>query len=102
MAACRDCALPNLGRINTQNDSSLTEQTYTFNDVAHCKDMLNALDALRQYEELCDMLLHVGNITLNTHKVVLAANSAYFRAMFTGKQQDTGFYYVFINVECFT
>ena len=84
MAAFRDCS-PTLGRLNPQNDSPVPEQTYTFNDVAHCKDMLNALDMLRQDEELCDMLLYVGNLTLNTHKVVLAANSAYFRAMFTGK-----------------
>ena len=85
MAASRDCSTPTLGRLKPRSESPTLEQTYTFNDVAHCKDMLSALHTLRQDEDLCDMLLQVGNTTLNTHKVVLAANSAYFRAMFTGK-----------------
>ena len=60
-------------------------QSYSFNDVAHSRDLLSSLRFLRQTEDLCDVVLQVGCRSISSHKVVLAASSPYFRAMFTGK-----------------
>ncbi|XP_031574419.1 kelch-like protein diablo [Actinia tenebrosa] len=57
---------------------------FLFTDIAHSRDFVNNLCLLRQHEEFCDMVLMVGNKSITTHKVVLASNSPYFRAMFTG------------------
>ena len=35
--------------------------------------------------QLCDIVLRVGVTTLSAHRVVLAATSPYFHAMFNGK-----------------
>ena len=37
------------------------------------------------YFQLCDISLRVGITTLSAHRVVLAAASPYFHAMFNGK-----------------
>lgn len=57
---------------------------YHFTDVAHSKDLVNALKFLRQDEDLCDIVLRVGGTNISAHKVVLSASSPYFKAMFTG------------------
>lgn len=59
---------------------------FLFTDVAHSRDFVNNLFVLRQHEEFCDMVLVVGNKSITAHKVVLASNSPYFRAMFTGME----------------
>ena len=58
---------------------------YHFTDVAHSKDLVNALKFLRQDEDLCDIVLRVGGTNISAHKVVLSASSPYFKAMFTGE-----------------
>lgn len=58
---------------------------YHFTDIAHSKDLVNALKFLRQDEDLCDIVLRVGCTNISAHKVVLSASSPYFKAMFTGK-----------------
>lgn len=56
-----------------------------FTDVAHFKDLGSSINGLRLNDELCDITLLVGNKPVRAHKVILAAASPYFRAMFTGK-----------------
>ena len=56
-----------------------------FTDVAHSKDFISAVKFLRQNEDFCDIVLQVGAASITAHKVVLAACSPYFRAMFTGE-----------------
>ena len=63
-------------------------KVYTFTDIAHSKDLVGSLSFLRQAEDLCDVILHVGNSHISSHRVVLAASSPYFRAMFTGKPKE--------------
>ena len=41
------------------------------------------MNRLRHQEALCDVTLVVGNVRIPAHKVVLAAASSYFEAMFT-------------------
>lgn len=55
----------------------------------HPKQTLDTLEALRQCEELCDVVIKVGSKTIAAHRVVLAACSPYFRAMFTGEMAES-------------
>ena len=47
-------------------------------------DILEGLGDLRENESLCDVRLKAEGATFQAHRVVLAAVSPYFRAMFTG------------------
>lgn len=69
---------------SSDNDNSFTGPQYYFTDVAHSKDLVNGLKFLRQDEDLCDVVLRVGSTSISAHKVVLAACSPYFKAMFAG------------------
>ena len=60
-----------------------------FIDQTHSQFLLNGLSILRQDEELCDVELRAGDTKIFGHKVVLAAISDYFRAMFTGKMEES-------------
>lgn len=70
---------------SSDSDSNCAGPHYYFSDVAHSKDLVNALKFLRQDEDLCDVVLRVGSTSISAHKVVLAASSPYFKAMFAGK-----------------
>ena len=67
------------------HNSNQSQTSLQYNDVSHSKEFLSMLDSLRTNEELCDVVLLVGNLRLLAHKVVLASCSAYFKAMFTGR-----------------
>ena len=69
----------------THCSDSSTGPQFLFTDVAHSKDLVTALRFLRQDEDLCDIVLRVGSTSISAHKVVLAASSPYFKAMFAGK-----------------
>lgn len=60
-----------------------------FIDQTHSQFLLNGLSILRQDEELCDVELRAGDTKIFGHKVVLAAISDYFKAMFTGKMEES-------------
>ena len=72
-------------RHRSDSDGSIGRRQYLFTDVAHSKDLVTALKSLRQDEDLCDVVLKVGSTSISTHRVILAASSPYFKAMFTGK-----------------
>lgn len=55
----------------------------------HPRTTLNELNLVRKRQELCDVILHVGNRKIFAHKVILAACSPYFRAMFTGELAES-------------
>ena len=74
---------------STDSDSSSTRVQYLFSDVAHSKDLVTTLRCLRRDEDLCDIVLRVGSTSISAHKVVLAASSPYFKAMFAGKFSQT-------------
>ncbi|XP_072041306.1 kelch-like protein 28 [Amphiura filiformis] len=42
-----------------------------------------ALNDLREENQLCDIIINVGGRAFNAHKAVLAASSSYYKAMFT-------------------
>ena len=43
------------------------------------------LDELRQQNQLCDVIIRVGDQDFVAHRVVLAATCPYFKGMFTGE-----------------
>lgn len=47
------------------------------------------MNALRESEQLCDVVLDVEGENIPAHRVVLASLSAYFRAMFTGEMAES-------------
>ena len=69
----------------SESDSSIARRQYLFADVAHSKDLVIALKSLRGDEDLCDVVLKVGSTSISAHRVILAASSPYFKAMFTGE-----------------
>lgn len=69
--------------INTTSDS--TSKRYLYNSQKHSNLLLDSLSILRKRRELCDIVLIVGNRKIYAHRVLLAAYSPYFLAMFTGE-----------------
>ena len=61
-----------------------------FMDDSLPKEMLDSMDHLRKNEELCDVELVVEQKCLRAHRVVLAASSMYFRAMFCRQMAESG------------
>ncbi|KAK7485359.1 hypothetical protein BaRGS_00023458 [Batillaria attramentaria] len=59
-----------------------------FTIMKHPKEALEVMNALRRACKLCDVSLVVGTETLAAHKLVLAAASPYFKAMFTGGMRE--------------
>lgn len=51
----------------------------------HVGAAFSSMNAMRRSGLLCDIALEVGDAQLRAHKVVLAATSAYFNAMFTSE-----------------
>ncbi|KAJ8378538.1 hypothetical protein AAFF_G00238430 [Aldrovandia affinis] len=61
---------------------------------SHPSRALQVMDELRHQELLCDLVLHVTHkdaaVDFKVHKVVLAACSPYFKAMFTSNFRESG------------
>lgn len=55
----------------------------------HSQDVLRAMKAFRGRRELCDIVVHAGSKTLYAHKIVIAACSPYFYAMFTNEMAES-------------
>lgn len=62
----------------------------SFVDKSLPKETLECMDQLRRNEELCDVELVVDNQCFRAHRVVLAASSMYFRAMFCRQMAESG------------
>ena len=66
--------------------------------VYHNSDISNkAFECLAEFRDqglLCDILLCVENKEIRAHRVILAALSPYFRAMFLGKLAESNHYRV--------
>ena len=62
----------------------------SFVDKGLPKETLEQMDQLRKNEELCDVELVVDSQCFRAHRVVLAASSMYFRAMFCRQMAESG------------
>ncbi|XP_072041315.1 kelch-like protein 38 [Amphiura filiformis] len=52
-------------------------------DHSYASQLSQALNDLREENQLCDIIINVGGRAFNAHKAVLAASSSYYKAMFT-------------------
>lgn len=64
-----------------ERSQSPTKMTYV--SEKHPRGCLEAMNELRRQCELCDVVLTVGKRRIYAHRLVLAACSRYFNAMFT-------------------
>ncbi|CAH1969230.1 unnamed protein product [Acanthoscelides obtectus] len=55
----------------------------------YLKEAMKSMDMMRGHQMLTDVVLEVGNELFHAHRVVLAAASPYFKAMFTGGLKET-------------
>lgn len=55
----------------------------------HAGHVLGGMESLRLARSLCDVTLQAENKQFDAHRVVLAASSAYFRAMFAGHMEES-------------
>ncbi|XP_061437286.1 LOW QUALITY PROTEIN: kelch-like protein 20 [Lethenteron reissneri] len=55
----------------------------------HPRITLEAISVLRRHRKFCDVVLVVGSRKIYAHRVVLAACSPYFHAMFTGELAES-------------
>nr|ASA39900.1 kelch-like ECH-associated protein 1 [Azumapecten farreri] len=65
-----------------------TDGSMHFTIMKHPKEALDVMSTLRRLTKLCDVTLIVGEEKFLAHKIVLAAASPYFRAMFTGGMRE--------------
>ncbi|PFX19367.1 Kelch-like protein 17 [Stylophora pistillata] len=71
---------------NIRGSSSVTDYSESGSiilRVQHAQSLLTALENMRRRDELCDVELIVAGKEIKAHRVVLAAVSPYFNAMFT-------------------
>lgn len=66
---------------------------------SHAKSILNAMNSLRKSNTLCDITLRVENTDFPAHRIVLAACSDYFCAMFTSEVTLQMFIYWDVNAK---
>ncbi len=71
--------------LKTSNSTDGTLITNTSNDVVHSQQLIARMNKLRKAEHLCDVTLKVDQTLFPAHRLVLAAVSDYFAAMFTGE-----------------
>ena len=66
-------------------DESICFPQMKYGDACHPLVAFEKMNEMRKSGQLCDIILHVSNTDLAAHKVVLAATSAYFSAMFNSE-----------------
>ncbi|GFN95204.1 kelch-like ech-associated protein 1 isoform x1, partial [Plakobranchus ocellatus] len=59
-----------------------------FSIMRHPREALEVMSVLRRSRKLCDVTLVAGDQQIQAHKIVLAAASPYFRAMFTSGMRE--------------
>lgn len=72
-------------QLSGNNRSSSRIQSIKFVNNEHLCNAFNFIQAMRSKQQLCDIILEVDGHTMRAHKLVLAATSPYFHAMFNGK-----------------
>lgn len=73
-------------KISSSIDGSFL--TNNSNDFDHSQQLISRMNKLRKAEHLCDVTLKVEQTLFPAHRLVLAAVSDYFAAMFTGEMVE--------------
>ena len=61
----------------------------TYRPDRHANKAFSCLCEMRTSNQLCDVVIKVGDLSLNAHRVILAACSHYFNAMFSGDMKES-------------
>jgi hypothetical protein len=73
-------------------DKSISRQAacnyVDYTDVAHFRALGQSINCFMENDELCDVNLLVEGQKIRAHKIILAAASPYFKAMFTGRNKN--------------
>jgi hypothetical protein len=69
----------------TSNSIEGTTIINASHDIVHSQQLIARMNKLRKAEHLCDVTLKVDQTLFPVHRLVLAAVSDYFAAMFTGE-----------------
>lgn len=77
-------------RIQPLTTEKPADGSMNFTIMKHPKEALDVMSTLRRLTKLCDVTLVVDEDKFLAHKIVLAAASPYFRAMFTGGMKEEG------------
>ncbi|XP_076805576.1 kelch-like protein 3 [Clavelina lepadiformis] len=78
----------------TSETGRLQSNAQQFHDDLHTKEALAAMNTLRKNDVLCDLVLVASDVELPVHKLVMAAGSPYFMAMFNSKMSESTAYKV--------
>jgi hypothetical protein len=81
----------------TSNVIDGTSVINTSHDSFHSQQLIARMNKLRKAEHLCDVTLKVEQTLFPAHRLVLAAVSDYFAAMFTGEVNLVLFVFLFEN-----
>lgn len=81
--------MTDLKTMDVIRDCSPTRPKLTKISDRHPKSVLENFTILRRNNELCDVLLNVGNSKIRAHKIILCASSPYFKAMFTNELAES-------------
>lgn len=79
----------NIKTMDVIRDCSPTRPKLTKTSDRHPKLVLENFACLRRQNELCDVVLNVGNTKISAHKIILCASSPYFKAMFTNELAES-------------
>lgn len=70
--------------------SSLREKpVLVYHPEKHTSEAFSNLSEMRSSKKLCDVVIKAGPYTINAHRVILAACSCYFNAMFSGSNIES-------------
>lgn len=61
----------------------------SFSSDKHAQLILAQINKMRNGQHFCDVQLEVGKETFRVHRLVLAASSPYFAALFTGGMKES-------------
>ena len=69
--------------------------------IVHSQQLIARMNKLRKAEHLCDVTLKVEQTLFPAHRLVLAAVSDYFAAMFTGEVNLFYFNIIYFKINSF-
>lgn len=98
--SCHGVGQPEPGCFRLKPDQDLKDNSLRITFETFPKEALEVMSMLRCHQKLCDVELHVGTEIFHAHKVVLAAASPYFKAMFTSGLKESNMSSINIQGVC--
>ncbi|KAK3609269.1 hypothetical protein CHS0354_001867 [Potamilus streckersoni] len=66
------------------------ENSIHYTSPNHADDLIGSINKLRQQQNLCDVIIYLGDLTLPAHRLVLTACSPYFSNLFCSRGIPSG------------